>query len=375
MPRGRNRVKKIVRNNSGADADALNDMFSQMTGAEDADPDIIIPKFIKINEMIEKYAKIFTLLLNFDEFINNFTEYSDNFDEIKTFVNKLNEIVKDGVSSETLKESTIKNVNIVYKKLKNLKEVQSIVTTSGNLSSHKKFLTDSSNLSDDFIKREPGLSFTPLTFTSLDLKKLWVSDKLSVMAQKYILNILSHTYKIGHEIYKIITSPDIDIKKFSRVLINNIEKMKKQVPRCNKAFDIIANSVHLLENNFDGYYKNSIEAENPSIIVENFIVDVSVSQNATASTTAQFRKIIMFMKKQSAGNKDPRVAKLFKILNSQFNMMQRETGIESDSDDEKDENKEESEDTNNVSNDSKGIENKSEKKKNIKENTKKEKDK
>ena len=148
--------------------------------------------------------------------------------------------------------------------------------------------------------------------------------------QKYILNILSHTYKIGLDIYQVITSPDIDIKKFSRVLINNIEKMKKQIPRCNKAFDIIANSVHLLENNFDGYYKNSVEAENPSIIVENFIVDVSVSQNATASTTAQFRKIIMFMKKQSAGNKDPRVAKLFKILNSQFSIMQRETGIEPD---------------------------------------------
>ncbi len=334
MPRGRNRVRKIVQKGNAADADALNDMFSQMTGAEDADPDIIIPKFVKINTLLERYSKIFTLLLNFDDFINKFSEYSDNFKEITTFVDNLNEIVKNTVSEDALKNSDIKQVNIVYKKIKNIMEVQLIVTTSGNLSTHKKCLIDSSNLSDDFIKREPGLSFTPLSFTKLDLKKLWVSDKLSDMARKYILNILSHTYKIGHELYQTITSPDIDIKKFSRVLINNIDKMKKQVPRCNKAFDIIANSVHLLEDNFDGYYKNSVEAENPSIIVENFIVDVSVSQNATASTTAQFRKIIMFMKKQSAGSKDPRVAKLFKILNNQFNMMQQETGISADSEDE-----------------------------------------
>ena len=48
MPRGRSRIKKIVRKGNVEDTDALNDMFSQMTGAEDADPDIIIPKFKKV---------------------------------------------------------------------------------------------------------------------------------------------------------------------------------------------------------------------------------------------------------------------------------------------------------------------------------------
>ena len=40
------------------------------------------------------------------------------------------------------------------------------------------------------------------------------------------------------------------------------------------------------------------------------------------------------MKRQSANNNDPRVSKLFKILNSQFNLMQQETGVRPSSDDE-----------------------------------------
>ena len=52
----------------------------------------------------------------------------------------------------------------------------------------------------------------------------------------------------------------------------------------------------MLEDNFDGYYRESVEAANPSIIIENFIVDVSVNQQPSASLTGEFRRIIMFIK-------------------------------------------------------------------------------
>jgi len=337
MPRrGGVKVKKMMPKGSAEDADLLNDMFSQMTGAENADPDIIIPKLCTLHNLLSKYSKIYQLLLNFSEFIDNFPEHKASFLEIVVFIEKIEKLVgTDNTLSETaLRNSSADEVNTLYKKLKNTKEVQAIVIISGNLGKYQRYLSDKNNLGDEFIKREPGLSLKPLTFTNLDLKILWSSDKLSVMAKKYILNILSHTYIIGHKMYQTITSPDVDIKKFSRVLINNIDKMKKQIPRCNKAFDIIAKSVSLLENKFDGYYKTSVEAENPSIIIESFIIDVSMSQKANASITSQFRKIIMFMKRQSANSKDPRVSKLFKILNSQFSMMQQETGIDPESDDE-----------------------------------------
>jgi hypothetical protein len=337
MPRhGSVKVKKMMPKGSTEDANMLNDMFSQMTGSENADPDIIIPKLCNLNNLLIKYSKVYKLLLTFKEFIDNFPECESNFTEISKFIESLENIITDSskFTEEILKSWPADNINALYKQFKINKAVQDIIITSSNLGKYKRYLIDINNLGDDFIKREPGLSFKPIAFTGLDLKILWASDKLSNMAKKYILSIISHTYNTGHKIYQLITSPDIDIKKFSEVLIKNIEKMKKQIPRCNKAFDIIANSVHLLEDNFGGYYKTSVEAENPSIIIESFIIDVSMSQKANATVTTQFRKIIMFMKRQSANSKDPRVSKLFKILNSQFNMMERETGVNPDSDDE-----------------------------------------
>jgi hypothetical protein len=338
MPKqGRVKVKKVMPNGSEEDANVLNDMFEQMTGSQGADTEIIIPKLTRLHNLLTKFIKIYQLLLNFGDFIDKFQEYNKEFDEIRDFIKNIQKIVDTEQSLSETKLKTMHNdqVNNLYKTLKNKQEVQSIIVTSGNLGKYKRYLEDKDNLKDEFIKREPGYSLTPLSFTHLDIKILWASDKLTNMAKKYILNILNHTYKIGHEMYEVITSPDIDIKKFSQVLIANIDKMKKTIPRCDKAFDIIKNSVELLEGNFKGYYRNSVEAENPSIIVESFIIDVSMSQKANASITGQFRRIIMYMKKQSANNNDPRVKQLFKILNSQFDLMAKKTGVDPVDDDDK----------------------------------------
>ena len=334
MPRGHTGIKKMIPKGS-EDTDALNEMFEQMTGTQNSDPDIIIPKFLRLNNLTLKFIKIYKLLLNFNEFIDNFQEYKEEFDEIDKFINSLSELTNENITENKIRSMDSDQVNLLYKTLKNQKELQSIIVTSGNLDQYKRYLSNKDDLKDDFIKREPGLSLKPLSFTQLDIKILWSSDKLTNMAKKYILNILNHTYKIGIEIYDVITSPDIDIKKFSKVLIANIEKMKKQIPRCEKAFNIIKNSVEMLEDNFKGYYKNSVESSNPSIIIESFIIDVSMSQKSNASITGQFRKIIMHMKKMSANNNDPRVKKLFGILNSQFSAMSKQTGVE-DPDDKED---------------------------------------
>ena len=340
MPKqGRVKVKKIMPKGSEEDTNVLNDMFEQMTGSQGADLEIIIPKLTRIHNLLTKFIKIYNLLLNFNDFIDKFQEYNKEFDEIRDFIKNIQKLVDTNkeLSEDKLKTMTTDQVNALYKTLKNKQEVQSIIVTSGSLGKYKRYLEDKDNLKDEFIKREPGYSLIPLSFTHLDFKIIWASDKLTNMAKKYILNILNHTYSIGHEMYEVITSPDIDIKKFSQVLIANIDKMKKTIPRCDKAFNIIKNSVELLEGNFKGYYRNSVEAENPSIIIESFIIDVSMSQKANASITGQFRRIIMYMKKQSANNNDPRVKKLFKILNSQFDLMAKKTGVESVDDDDKNE--------------------------------------
>lgn len=345
MGRTNVKIKKTISKGLDDDTKELNEMFEQMTGSQSADLDIIIPKLVELHSLLNKYIKVFNLLLNFKEFIESFSEYESEFKCIKNFIDNIKEICdsENIFSEEKLKLMDINSVNTLYKSLKDKQEIQSIIITSSNLKTYKRYLEDKNNLKDEFIKREPGISLTPLSFSNLDLKKIWASEKLTHMAKKFILSILNHAYFIGHDIYELITSPDIDIKKFSKILIDNIDKMKKTIPRCDKAFNIIKNSVELLENNFKGYYRNSVEAENPSIIIESFIVDVSMSQKASVSTTSQFRKIIMYMKKQAANNNDPRVKKLFKILNTQFDLMAKNTSMD-DTDDKSEDDIEKSDD-------------------------------
>ena len=81
-------------------------------------------------------------------------------------------------------------------------------------------------------------------------------------------------FNTTYDIYQIITSPDIDISEFSDIIVDSIKQARKMIPRANKAFKKIEESVELLKDNFQNYYKDFITTKNPTIIIENFILDV-----------------------------------------------------------------------------------------------------
>jgi hypothetical protein len=132
-------------------------------------------------------------------------------------------------------------------------------------------------------------------------------------------------------LYKVITSPDVDIEKFTTLLLDSIAKLKHQsgLDRCKNAFKRIEDSVELLKTRFDDYYRESIAASNPNMIVESFIVDVSNKGGGDARLTREFRVIIQHMHKVSQQNgriKDPNVQKLFKLLNQNYKLMEESNG-------------------------------------------------
>jgi hypothetical protein len=317
-------IKKNVSGSSAKDINDLNVMFNQITGMSDADPEILIPKLDKVYKNIQEYNKLFNILLNFQPFIEKFSEYKYWFEEITSFLTDLTTTTGVKIDGpDEIREyhsMDITNLNLLYKDIKNNSTVKKIIITAGNLSPYKKNL-EADPIDDVFIKREPGLILQPLAFTSLDLKVIWSTD-IDDKCKKFILSILKHTYKLSIDIYDILTSPDVDIKKFSKLLIDSISKMKQMIPRCDNAFAIIENSVKLLETNFKNYFRSSIEAENPSLIVESFVIDISTTQKVSPVTTGEFRKIIAFLREQnSAKSNDPKMKKLFSMLNSQFASM------------------------------------------------------
>lgn len=337
------KTKRVIPKEAQADINEITKMFDQMTGASNADLEIIVPKYVTVRNRLRDYCKVYKILIDFEELKQLFDEYENIFKQITDFIEDVKQFIQeqnkelaiesaDKDTVEIFKSITEVNMNAIWKKLKDHPCVKAVLITTSRLKRFEQFLspnklttsTDAphkSDLDDGFIKREPGLDMILLSFADLDLKHLWASEKATPMIKKLVLNILSKSYIYGFEIYDLITSPDVDIKKFSSLLISSIQALKHQIPRCDKAFDIISDSVMMLESNFKSYYRSSIEAQNPSVILESFIVDVSMKQKNNIHVMNQFRMIIRHLQKNSSGNKDPRVKSLFSMLNKQINII------------------------------------------------------
>lgn len=340
-------------------------LFEQLMGTSDADIDVIIPKMLDLKKQIVRYCKSLNIIISYSDLKSLFNEYGWN-EQITDYINSIKsdmniDITKDYSKQDInqlieLKQQSSEKVNDEYKCLKNHQLVKQIVVTCNNIDRHrnnfenkveieepdekKKKMSAKNNkkksqekneddesgkkynyvkkdkFEDIFIRSEPGNELRPLEFSDLDLKILWFAEILDDKSKNIILGVLYHLLIIGREIYKIISSPDIDIAKFSAILVQSICELKKQIPRCDKAFEIIENSVKMLEDNFTTYYRSSMEADNPNNIGLDFISDVSKKQNVGPVVMAQFHRIMTVLRERSANITDPRAKKVLNVVSN-----------------------------------------------------------
>jgi hypothetical protein len=332
----------------------INGMFEEMMGVKDADPAIIAPKFVKLRNTLKHICKIFMQFSSFTPLRNDFPECKKGLDEIKDFVEKVKESTyitdepgktdsdKDTADSkltdndEKYYSLDKKTINELYKKLKDNEYVKRLIIMCNKLEKYKKNFGDDVKKvapKENFVNQEPGLTFIIFDFSSLDLKLLWANSKITSMVKKYVISILANLRKYSYELYNIITSPDVDVDEFSQILLSSISELKKQpdLHRCSAAFSRIEQSVGLLKEKFPDYYRESVASQNPDALITSFIVDVSNQGGANARLTREFRHIIQYMHKvsnQSGKNKDPAVQKIFSMLNKNFSLMEKQTGVD-----------------------------------------------
>lgn len=208
----------------------------------------------------------------------------------------------------------------VYKGIKDSNLVNTIVVTCNNLVPHKKSLEDSTALKDRFLTRTAGLTFAPLPgLPAMNFKQIYISDLLTPTDKQFILMALHKMFTISHDVYEAMSSPDIDVDEFVQVIISSLDDVKKHIPRCDEAFDKIRDSVGLLKGNFGGYYKDYVASNNPTIIMENFVLDVSKSTSSSPKVTAQFRRIIgHYRKLASQQAQHPQMRSLFAQVDKNF---------------------------------------------------------
>ena len=309
-----------------ADKGVVN-MFNQMLGTEDADPNIVIPKYEKIKERVNSLTKILSAATN-DVLRKSFPDEKSGCDDIIKYVDSLSSIkFKDVPPIEMMTPEESRVFSQDYLEIKSNNDIKIIILTCKNLIGYSNKFNVGEDFDDSFIARIPGFDFSPLPFSSLNIKRIWSSKNITDRIKKYIFTVLKIVLDISKEVYKTLTSPDVNVKEFSKAIISSIAQVKKQIPRCEKAFLKIEQSVSLLEGNFDGYYKDFIQSQNPSTIIESFVIDVSNSGGADSQTTRQFRRIINYYRKATQGKiKDPKIKKVFDMLNENFSEMEKKMG-------------------------------------------------
>lgn len=328
------KVKELKQLLGGDSAGNINTMFEEMIGTKDADPEIILPKFVKSRNLIKHIYRYLLQLGSYKELENLYLDIQTDLNQIMDFAIS----IKTSIIWESMVDETInmyvklnkQEINQFYKKIKNDQTTKELITLCGKLKRYASNFASIDNLRDNFIGQEPGLDFRIFDFSGFDLRKIWANTNRNLMVRKFILTTIHLLYKNLYELYKTVSSPDVDIEQFTELLIKSIGDLEKRpgLNRCKNAFRRIRDSVGLLRNKFDDYYRDSISAENPNMMVENFILDVANNGTTDARLTREFRLIIQYMHKQgqqSGKTKDPAVQRIFKMLNQNFDLMEKKT--------------------------------------------------
>ena len=348
---GRPKIKSKVVKATLANKDVL-DMFQGVLGTAEGSATLSIthPKYVKIQTHVERFIKLLEAfhssnlmgmfqgpkehLCNYIEALKN--QYAESFTapDFSQWVSSIMFMPEDYAK---IPPELVAKFGESFTVVKKCSIVNTVIVTCKNLIAHKKSIENGNDLKDKFITKGAGMTFAPLPdLPHINFKQIYIDDRLSKIDKEFILVILHKMYTISHDVYDAISSPDVDVDEFVSVIMSSIGDVKKHIPRCDQAFQKIIDSVDLLKGNFNGYYKDFAASGNPTIIMENFVLDVSKGTTSSPAITSQFRRIISHYRKlasQQASN--PKLQSLFAQVDANFQELEkRSKNAENDSDNE-----------------------------------------
>lgn len=367
MPRGV-RVSTVKKTLGNAD---VQKMFSSALGTDDSvDVDIAWPKFKNVRHHVLRFIKLMQWISELDwlgeyfpselDQVAKFTaelenEFKETFAaapdlDAAALVNPAHRALFDALDMEgkiqfntgvaASSPADVERFSAEYKMLVESDLVKTAVVTCSNLTTHKTHLENIDKLSPRFLLT-PGLEYSPINdLLAANFKAFYIDDRLSEGQRQNLLVFLHKLYSVTHDVYEASSAPDIDVDKFVEIITSSLQQVKGQIPRCDDAFKRLESSVGLLRENFGKYYRDSHSSGNPSLLMENFVLDVAdSSQGASMSVRAQFKRIIAFYRKNMAAQpKTAETQTLFSELERNFKELEkRESQAEGALDDEDDE--------------------------------------
>ncbi|CAB5394963.1 unnamed protein product [Rhizophagus irregularis] len=212
-----------------------------------------------------------------------------------------------------------------YLSTKKSQLVNTIIVTCKNLVTHRSYLSDANKLCDQFLTGNAGLSYAPLpNLPGLNFKQIYISTRLDENDRRLLLLVLNKLLVCSYDVYKLASSPDVNVDEFVEVIKTSIEEVRRHLPRCEMAFDKILTSVDTFKENFEKYYHDYIVSNNPTSIMENFIFDVSKTSDLSPDMTRQFQQIIAYYRKLAPlQTADPRLQNLFHHVDKNIQELER----------------------------------------------------
>lgn len=265
----------------------------------------------------DDYEKIGDFIKELEKYINNEMQFIYTLDEMR----KTNITLNDIMHENSYDEEKSKELTEYYKKIKSSEFINVAIELLKNMQPHKKFISDSSFNDCKWLESLPGHSYEIFPFSSLNIKFIYSynfhNTDDNYHRKKFIANIFNKLFKCCLALYNIITEVDFDISKFTDIILNNIDSLKKELPRCDDAFDVISQALTKIKTNFKHYYKDFELTSDPTIIIQNFIKDIYDDNKSNPIIISQLKKIIShFSNKIKSNSKvSPMVANLIDNLN------------------------------------------------------------
>lgn len=304
-----------------ANKDVL-DMFNETLTGGSASLPIMHTKYERMKEHTARFLRLLGLLRD-SACMRAFPDQAAHLARYVAVLQRQHEMVfiapEIAPPFEFVPQADIVAFDKVYREMKDCSLVNTIIVTCRNLIAYKKYIGKEDALRDKFLLKSSGSSVAPLPdLPQLNFKQLYI-DPRAASHRSLLLTVLHKLHAVSHDLYEAASSPDIDSDEFARVVMASIGDIKKQVPRCNEAFDVLASCVDILRSNFGGYHKDYTASGNPTIIMENFVLDVSKATKQSPKVTAQFRRIIAHYRKVSQqGAIQPKLQAVFACANANF---------------------------------------------------------
>lgn len=330
------KVKKVKIPLTGKD-EGISEMFNQMLGAGAANLTISYPKYLRIRNLCKSLVKIFLALAD-SPYMKSNPEFAKDRQELHDFCTSATATIEVLFSMdlseyewnlETVDDSIKKRFSEIYEAAKKSTLVNTFIVTCDRLVPYKQNFNDLEKLNPKFVTCMAGTEWCPFSFSRLNYKMLFSQTDIKENSIRFFMTVLYKVFDFSHKLWQETVSPDIDVDQFVNVIMDNMEEIKKRAPelsRCGKAFKKIAESVQLLKSNFNTYYRDFVETKDSTVMMQNFILDVSKQTGSDPEVMREFREIIKYYKKLAKQQpNNPKMKALFDKVSESFSQLEKGT--------------------------------------------------